>query len=132
FTVAAEPNMAAEAAAANAASPAGEFGSDGFDGPKLLAKPVPPFSSLNAKTSPSASLETATVLRPFAIANVTCGGRYWVASKVTSAEVPTAPYIDASTATAGIVVFATCARSPLTYCVSVCVPALIALDIVVA
>ena len=48
------------------------------------------------------------------------------------AEVPVAPYIDASTATAGMVVFATCGNRPLTYWVSVWVPALIALAIVVA
>src|SRR5713101_4373704 len=64
---------------------------------------------------------------------MTCAGRNWVTSLVISAEVPVTPYIEASTATAGIVVSATVrANRVLIYWVSVCVPALMELAIDVA
>src|SRR5207249_2697498 len=108
FPVAADPKTFAATAAANVASPAVVFGIEAFDGPKLLAKPALPFSSPNANTSPSASLATAIGLSPCWVAKSTWPGRNWVLSKLTSEEVPTTPYIDASTATAGIDVLIAC------------------------
>lgn len=57
FEVAADPNTALAAAAANAASPATELGITLFDGPYFVAKAVLPASFAEAKANPSASLE---------------------------------------------------------------------------
>jgi hypothetical protein len=52
--VSALPKIALAASPAKKASPAGVFAVRMFDGPKLVANAIPPFSSLNANTKPNA------------------------------------------------------------------------------
>ena len=63
FEIAAEPNTALAAAAANAASPAAELRIALFEGPNWVAKAVLPFSFEELRASPSASLELANLLQ---------------------------------------------------------------------
>src|SRR5690242_12149301 len=104
LVVDAVPKIVLAAVTAKAASPAGELGTKVFAGPNVSANALLPFSLPNANARPKASLANTTRLKPCCVAYAICGGRNAVVSLVISAELPTAPYIDASTAIAGVVV----------------------------